>query len=175
VIVLTANTGRGDRHLPESIDDRAGVNVVLSYPTEAEEATRIAVQALALLHAAGGPALARGDDAPSVAVQFPALYRRAVATQRLVTVLRGLWTDRTNPRAPGMRAAAHFLAELEQCLAAERLADAEDAARARARALRIALKRFVGLWNLAQHDPLVVEQELMRLATLAFEGAGADA
>ena len=160
VIALTSNTGRGDRHLPESIDDRAGVNVVLTYPAEDEEATRIAVQALALLQRP----LDRSDDAPSVAEQHPELHRRAVATQRLVAGLRDDWVERAIPRAPGLRTAAHFLADLEQSLAADGLDDA-DAARARERALRIALKRFVGLWNLAQHDPAVIEQELLRRAT----------
>ena len=90
--------GRGDRHLPESIDDRAGVNIVLTYPAEDEEATRIAVQALALL----GRPLDRSDDAPSVAVQHPELHRRAVATQRLVAGLRDDWVERAIPRAPGL-------------------------------------------------------------------------
>ncbi len=160
VIALTSNTGRGDRHLPESIDDRAGVNIVLTYPAEDEEATRIAVQALALL----GRPLDRSDDAPSVAEQHPELHRRAIATQRLVAGLRDDWVERAIPRAPGLRTAAHFLADLEQSLAGDGL-EAADAERARERALRIALKRFVGLWNLAQHDPAVVEQELLRRAT----------
>ncbi len=160
VIALTSNTGRSDRHLPESIDDRAGVNIVLTYPAEDEESTRIAVQALALL----GRPLDRSDDAPAVAEQHPGLHRRAVATQRLVAGLRDDWVERAIPRAPGLRTAAHFLADLEQSLAAEGLEEA-DATRARERALRIALKRFVGLWNLAQHDPAVVEQELLRRAT----------
>ena len=70
VIALTSNTGRGDRHLPESIDDRAGVNIVLTYPAEDEEATRIAVQALALLRPAARPLRRRpqrGRAAPRAA------------------------------------------------------------------------------------------------------------
>ncbi len=174
VIVLTSNTGRADKHLPESIDDRAGVMAVLTYPEEDEEAVRIAVQALGLLRDGLGARFDPAPDAPPVAEQLPALFARAVATQRLVAHLRGEWASRANPRAPGLRAAAHFLAELEQCLAAEGLVHEDDRRRARERGLAIALKRFVPLWNLALHDPAVVEQELGRLALLYFQDAPLD-